>query len=258
LEILIYEKYRTIMESGRQLLSFGRYLQSKRLEKKMSLEQIARQTRIGVDTLLLIEQEDHSRLPAPVFVKGFLRAYAKAVGADGDEAVRHYESRLDVVKKIAEAEDRTKRQTGRRRLSLFSAVVIYFCLIILSIYGMKLWGPQTSEEPAAVYGHPAAGSGTPGVLESSSGPENRSSSAPASPAKLTLKIVVDEVVWMKVIIDGREPTEYSLVPGDRLELKADGGYNLLIGNAGGVKITLNGKPVPVPGKSGQVVSLRLP
>ena len=73
------------MESEKEPLSFGRYLQAIRLEKKISLEQVSAQTRIGVGNLLLIEQEDHERLPAKVYVKGFLRSYAAAIGADGDE-----------------------------------------------------------------------------------------------------------------------------------------------------------------------------
>jgi hypothetical protein len=35
-------------------------------------------------------------------------------------------------------------------------------------------------------------------------------------------------------------------------------FNLLIGNAGGISVQLNGQPVPVPGGSGQVVNLQLP
>ena len=72
------------MESDKESLSFGRYLQAIRLEKKISLEQVSQQTRIGLGNLLLLEQEDHEQLPAEVYVKGFLRSYAKAVGADGD------------------------------------------------------------------------------------------------------------------------------------------------------------------------------
>ena len=41
------------MESDKEPLSFGRYLQATRLEKKISLEQISQQTRIGVGNLLL-------------------------------------------------------------------------------------------------------------------------------------------------------------------------------------------------------------
>ena len=96
------------MESDKESLSFGRYLQAIRLEKKISLEQVSEQTRIGLGNLLLIEEENHEQLPAQVYVKGFLRSYAKAIGADGDEVIRRYDSCLEVVQKISDSESASK------------------------------------------------------------------------------------------------------------------------------------------------------
>jgi len=245
------------MESKKQSLSFGRYLQAMRLEKKISLDKVAEQTRIGINTLSLIEQEDHRRLPAAVFVKGFLRAYAKVIGADGDMAVRQYESRLSVVRKITEAEVRTKKQTDRMWLRLLIAVVLFFCVIILSLYGMDYLSAPTHESPSTGSDH----SGTEQhQAASENAQKNKSPLVPAAaPAqKMVLKVLAIEDTWMKVIIDEKESTEYNLSPGDHLELAAAVGYNLLIGNAGGLKITFNDKPVSIQGKSGQVVNLRLP
>ena len=61
-----------------------------------------------------------------------------------------------------------------------------------------------------------------------------------------------------MIIDSLNTNEYSLAPGDTLELEADKGFNLLIGNATGIQLTFNGNPVPISGKSGQVVTIQLP
>jgi cytoskeleton protein RodZ len=63
---------------------------------------------------------------------------------------------------------------------------------------------------------------------------------------------------VKVIIDEKESTEYNLKTGDNIQLEAKTGYSLLIGNATGVKLMLNEKPVSIPGKSGQVVTMHLP
>jgi hypothetical protein len=49
-----------------------------------------------------------------------------------------------------------------------------------------------------------------------------------------------------------------LKQGDRLELEASAGINLLVGNATGVQLILNDKPIKVPGKSGQVVNIQIP
>ena len=73
-----------------------------------------------------------------------------------------------------------------------------------------------------------------------------------------LAITAVEDVWIKVIIDNKAPDEYNLSSGEHLELDASVGYNLLIGNAGGCELKLNGEPVPISGKMGEIVSLQLP
>ena len=112
------------MGTNQDSLSFGRYLQVIRLENNISLENISTQTRIGLANLMMIEQEDMEGLPAEVFVKGFLRSFAKAIGADGNEAVRRYELRLNAVQKIAGFEDVVGKSAPRMwwklRAGLFS------------------------------------------------------------------------------------------------------------------------------------------
>ncbi|MEJ2038519.1 MAG: DUF4115 domain-containing protein, partial [Desulfosarcinaceae bacterium] len=76
--------------------------------------------------------------------------------------------------------------------------------------------------------------------------------------RITLEIKAVEPTWLKIITDDQTPKEYNLDAGDSLDLEAKTRFSLLIGNAAGVQLTLNGKPVPVPGKSGQVVTLQLP
>jgi len=71
-------------------------------------------------------------------------------------------------------------------------------------------------------------------------------------------VIAVEDTWLKVIMDEKGSTEYSLNSGDQIELEAAAGFSLLIGNAGGLKITLNDQPVSIPGKSGEVVTIELP
>ena len=76
--------------------------------------------------------------------------------------------------------------------------------------------------------------------------------------KLLLNIVAVEETWMKVSVDELRAKEYILHKGDGLELEANSGFNLIIGNATGVNLTLNGKPVKVEGKDGQILNIQIP
>jgi hypothetical protein len=71
-------------------------------------------------------------------------------------------------------------------------------------------------------------------------------------------IAAHENSWVKVVIDQGPASEHKLKAGDQLRLEARTGFNLLIGNVGGVKLILDNQPVTIPGKRGEVVNIHLP
>ncbi|MGA7687433.1 MAG: RodZ domain-containing protein [Terriglobales bacterium] len=70
--------------------SFGEKLKLEREKRKISLEQISSSTKIGTRMLQALEEEKFNQLPGGIFNKGFVRAYARAVGLDEDQAVADY------------------------------------------------------------------------------------------------------------------------------------------------------------------------
>ena len=69
---------------------FGYQLREARLKRGHTIEEIARRTKIPAPTLERLESSERAALPADVFVCGFLRAYAREVGLDGEEAVARF------------------------------------------------------------------------------------------------------------------------------------------------------------------------
>jgi cytoskeletal protein RodZ len=244
-------------------LSFGRYLQAIRLEKAISLEVVSKETRIRKDILVMIEEENHDQLPDSVFVKGFIRAYAKAIDADGDEAIHRYNSRLQVFQKIQQSESDLRKSSTKFWPRLMLSIGTLMCLIFLSVFGVSIFlespptdkaeQPQTSKQEIK----PDKSEALPSPLPSPEIIEEQNKEK-KNERNFLLKIVANEKTWMKVIIDDKERKEYSLEAGDNLSLEADSGYNLLIGNAGGVELLLNDSPISLQGKSGQVVNIQIP
>ena len=246
------------MESDKESLSFGRYLQTIRLEKKISLEQVAQQTRIGVGNLLLIEQENHEQLPAQVYVKGFLRSYAKAVGGDGDEVIRRYESCLDVVQKISDPESASKGiGRGIWRKFLISLVLL-IGIIGSSLFAVFFFRQAPDADNPPEQNTAAEKEQAVDTQAAQQGLDSDTKPVKSVPEKWLLHVAAVEETWLKIIMDEKGSNEYHLNSGDELELEAVTGFNLLIGNAGGIKLTLNDKPVPISGKSGEVVTIELP
>jgi cytoskeletal protein RodZ len=70
--------------------------------------------------------------------------------------------------------------------------------------------------------------------------------------QLVLDLEATELSWVVVQIDGGSPQEALLRPGEKAKWKGQDQFILTLGNAGGVKAELNGKPQKSFGPSGKV------
>lgn len=68
----------------------GAHLRNIRIAKGVSLDEISAATKVKKSYLEAIESDDPRRFPAPVFMKGFLKAYAKSLGLNPDEISEKY------------------------------------------------------------------------------------------------------------------------------------------------------------------------
>ena len=69
------------------MAEIGTTLKEARLERGLSIDEVARATRVSSRFLLALEDDDFDELPAPVYVRGFLRLYAGQLGLDPDELI---------------------------------------------------------------------------------------------------------------------------------------------------------------------------
>ena len=70
--------------------TLGRYLQDARVAKELDLRDAAQQTRISIQYLKALENDDFSKLPGEVFVKGFLKNYSRFLNLDETEVMKRY------------------------------------------------------------------------------------------------------------------------------------------------------------------------
>jgi cytoskeleton protein RodZ len=80
---------------------------------------------------------------------------------------------------------------------------------------------------------------------------------PAGSAAVQVELVVAEPVWVSVERDGHAIYQGELQPNEIRTLAANNEIILKLGNAGGLTILLNGKPIPSPGPKGQVRTVQL-
>ncbi|MBT9310857.1 helix-turn-helix domain-containing protein [Leptothoe kymatousa] len=80
--------YSTVQQQ--QLSQLGAYLQEKRQEQGKSIEDISLQTYIRAQLIQAVESGDTTDLPQPIFVQGFIRRYADALGLDGSNFAKQF------------------------------------------------------------------------------------------------------------------------------------------------------------------------
>ena len=101
----------------------------------MSLAEVSRVTRIPVTTIESIEHDRFDDLPGEVFVRGFLKSFAQAVGLQGDEIVARYTSsrRVVLVTPLPTATAVEPVRTDRRRFGVAIAFVLLLILFTLAL-----------------------------------------------------------------------------------------------------------------------------
>jgi len=228
-------------------VAFGRYIQVIREQKGIDLKTVSEALKVSVDKLALIEAEDYDQLPEGIYIKGILRSYARYIGIDADDLIDRYEINRAASSPGIQTEEKRGRQEKKMLLRMFFSLLLLAGIGGVSIglfYQLDLFrNPGSGTEPAVLPREPAGPKAVPGNN---------------GPGKQVLVIDAIEKTWIKINIDGEEPLEYLLRPRDHVELEADSRFHLLIGNAGGLEMRLNGEPVEIDGKSGEVLTLELP
>jgi cytoskeletal protein RodZ len=115
--------------------SVGQFLRRQRQQKRMSVEEISRATRVPTTSVERIEADRFDELPGEVFVRGFLKSYARAVGAAPDDVLARYTSsrRVAWVTPLPIASP-TKPARGRR----FGVAIAFVLLLILFTLALSI------------------------------------------------------------------------------------------------------------------------
>ena len=242
-------------------MSLGERFRAAREQHGLSLSDVAEQIRIRSVYLAAIEEENWSAIGAPVYVRGFIRTYARFVGLDPEDSVAAFNERSG-------ASVATDTSTGRsaavatpaardRGLSplIWVASVVALALIALVVY--LYFAPPKGGGANVASTTGGAASAAPQATASalpSAGPSAKPSPAAplAAAAHQTLALHVTDASWVRVVVDGAVSIEGTLPAGTNKTFHGKVAL-VRVGNAGGVEVTVDGKPVGKLGATGDVV-----
>jgi cytoskeleton protein RodZ len=308
--------------------TFGERLRREREMRGVTLDEIATATKIGTRSLKALEQEEFSKLPGGIFNKGFVRAYAKFLGIDEDQAVADYvaaagaqeQSSDAVIEKLAAESERRaeekriqqQRDAERGPMLSWNLIAIVVVLAVAAVLGWQYYSRHQALKAQARPSAPAPVTPTASAPSAPQQPAQQATSvAPASQAPVNTRIsavaqvsdngsksaptptsthttgatsvqaktaqkqteqdtaatanpTAPEFVvtvkanrqsWLASQADGVSHTQRMLGPNTEATFHARTTLKLVIGNAGGVEISFNGKPLSFAGEENKSKTL---
>lgn len=305
--------------------TLGKYLKNQRESKRISLREVAKNTRVREHILKAIEEDQYHLLPPITYVKGFLFAYAKYLRLDPNEVLLRYERVLKgesvtpppteppkskekippteppkskekipftpspkpkqmipsiqppkPKEKILLPEPRkpkekippTQPQKPKQKI-LWNTKQTWVVggVIVASLIVFYFFFPYSSkppvepvpekpiiEEKRSIAPSPPVPVTTPVPPLTPSPPVTATTSVPEKkPFSLQLKAV--EETWVSLQVDDQPEKEMTFKPGEGISVQASNRIRMILGNAGGLDLVFNGKPLEKFGKAGEVLTL---
>jgi cytoskeleton protein RodZ len=233
--------------------SIGEELRDARLARGLTAEQVSAVTKISARIVRAIEADDLQSVPGGVFIRGFLRMYAREVDLDPEDIVRRFRAQFDPPAPSAaidsadedpEPNDAASHSTDLGQLAAIALIVIA-AAAYLGIHGTNdgaVVRPSPPRGDLAVATAGFAAAPRPVALES---PE------------LSIDLSARGPCWVEASADGVGRVHRLMDAGDRATVKAQHEVRLRAGDAAALAFSVNGAPGRPLGAPGRVVTVRI-
>jgi cytoskeletal protein RodZ len=242
---------------------FGADLRRERIVREVSLEEISAATKISTRLLSALEEGDRTKLPAPVFTRGFIRAYCLHLGLDPVEKVNAYLAEVEPTAAPLPSLPkpggggsrflRGRRSTAGTILGCVTAVLLLLGLIASPEHRRPKVARTTVApriEPVSFKNVAPSNEPTPLIRDDATEFETTTTTTANGVA---LELQFDESSWIEISADGEKVFGGTISAGTSRKFEARKTFSLTLGNAGGVRVSLDGRPLAPLGRPGEVV-----
>ena len=267
-------------------MTVGSELTNARTSLRLSIEEVAKRTRIREANLRKLEADKLEGLAAEVYIVGWLRSCAQVLDLDSDKLIATYQSQVEKAapqteapaapvgkRRVVTSEDvaqlpisrinvvERKAPRDRPNWSLALAAVFVGLLVVagLAVVGRFVVGDgsssdvvvaeQTQAETVVV--DPSA----TGDAETGATDEGLTAAASSAPVEVVIRVAGGKS-WVRVTdIENVEVFEGTMSDGEERSFSDSAALDVVIGNAGVVSIVHNGVDLGQVGDAGQVVRL---
>ena len=239
-------------------MTLGEEFRAAREARGLTLSDVAEQIHIRSVYLAGIESEDWASIGAPVYVRGFIRTYARFLALDIERAVQVFNERSPSSDMPPPMPDygvvNERERSGPSPWIWVGAAVAVLLLAFLGYeYFMLQAAPRTRVAIAPAQPSPSpevSGRMAPAAAPTGTSPAPTESAAGNEKNELFVKL--SERSWLRVVVDGKSQMEGIFPAGTQRSFQGKSAV-VRAGNAGGVGLIVNGKSIGKLGASGDVV-----
>lgn len=228
----------------------GATLRAAREDLGISVEEAAWRTRIKPDYLRALEGERFEEIGHHAVARGHLHTYARYLGLEADALAQEYRRRFEhsqpsPIERLNEQVKESRRPPKPKWLiaALISSVV----LVAASLTGIVRGpGPRTTPAGNALATLPASNEATGQPTA------DASAVAPVPTSPVTIVVVAQGRSWLRAMVDGTLVFEGIVAAGASKTFEGTEQIDIAIGNAGAMRLIVNGVDLGPAGGSGQV------
>ncbi len=247
-------------------MSIGETLTAARLEAGLTTADVADTTRIRRTLVEAIEADDYRLCGGDIYARGHIGTIARTVGLDPAPLLAEFDSTHAETAPSATRvfESETSARPERGGPNWVAAMIGALVLVV----GLGLWQvvtrPDTPRQTTtgvvpSVSPSPTTSESTPSpspTESSTSEPQPSNSDVAEVPAGVTVRITASGGrSWILATEGSQQAFQGTLEAGQTKTFTNDRTVKLVVGNAGAVKLKVNGVDLGTPGNNGDVVRL---
>ena len=242
-------------------MSIGSTLAQARESAGLTLEDVAAKTRIRRTLILGMENDDFSACGGDFYARGHLRTVATAVGADPSQLLAEFDAQRPEAappRATDVFEPEINAPAERRGPNWTAAMAAALVLVVgFGIVQAFSGSDKKGTEAAGTDTSTSAPARSPSASSPSPTEGGGSAVAQAPRGKVTVVLRATDRSWVQVTTNtGQELFQGLLQDGQQKTFADRSRIKLVIGNAGGVDLTVNGADIGAPGRRGQVARVQ--
>jgi len=229
------------------VVTAGQRLRDAREAQKLSIEDIAAQTRIPTRHLASLEAGEWDKLPAPTYSIGFAKNYAAAVGLDRNEIGEQLRTEMGGSRPAAMAHPEIYEAADPARTMPKGLVFGTIALLILAVIGLTWINDSSLESNEAT----TESENTAAPVENA---VTATEPAPA-PAAGPVVLTATDAVWLEVRDGQTVLKQGQLAPGETYEVPSSAAAPVITtGKPEALRIAVGTQQAPPIGEPGRTVS----